>query len=66
MSGTSHDKGLEASGLRERLPQQSSAPRKATSPESAQETVMALNSAEEKAHKSEKDRKTYGRTPDGT
>jgi phosphatidylethanolamine N-methyltransferase len=38
----------------------------ASGTQSAQETVRTLNATEAKADKDEKDRKTYGRTPDGT
>jgi phosphatidylethanolamine N-methyltransferase len=34
--------------------------------QSAQETVRTLNATEAQTDKDEKDRKTYGRTPDGT
>jgi hypothetical protein len=34
--------------------------------QSAQDTVRTLNASEAQADKAEKDRKTYGRTPDGT
>ncbi|KAK5002125.1 phosphatidylethanolamine N-methyltransferase [Elasticomyces elasticus] len=66
MSADSYDAGLETSGLRERFPKKSSIPQKAKSSETAQETVMVLNTAEEKVNKSEKDETTHGRTPDGT
>lgn len=58
--------GVDASGLRERLPQKPEAPIKASSPETAQDAVRKLNDDEQKENKEEKDRKTYGRTPDGT
>ena len=55
-----------ANGLRERLPAQdptSDVPQKS---ETAQEAVRALNEQESNDDKDEKDKKTYGRTPDGT
>jgi hypothetical protein len=49
-------------GLRKR-----NAPLQANSPEEARQTVLELNALEEKKDtKSEKDKKTFGRTPDGT
>lgn len=66
MSGLDHQAGVDASGLRERLPQKPEAPIKASSPETAQDAVRKLNDDEQKENKEEKDRKTYGRTPDGT
>ena len=56
--------GLDASGLRERLPQKPDEPMKALSVDTAQDAVLQLNKQEE--HKTEKEKKTYGRTPDGT
>ncbi|KAI9705575.1 MAG: phosphatidylethanolamine N-methyltransferase [Candelina mexicana] len=47
-------------GLRERLPHQ------ASSIEDAKSTVQSLNAAEEEDCKDEKEKKTFGRTPDGT
>ena len=58
--------GIDASGLRERLPQNPDTPQKAESAETAQEAVKQLNEQESKEGKDEKDKKTYGRTPDGT
>jgi len=66
MSGTNETTGIDASGLRERLPQKPDAPQKAESVETAQDAVKALNEQEAKQDKDEKDKKTYGRTPDGT
>ena len=55
---------MDASGLRERLPQQPDAPQKASSVETAQDAVKQLNAQEQ--DKDEKEQRTYGRTPDGT
>jgi phosphatidylethanolamine N-methyltransferase len=66
MTDAAQSLGVDASGLRERLTQQSDAPQKASSSETAHETVRALNEQEAKGDKDEKDRKTFGRTPDGT
>ncbi|KAB8627247.1 hypothetical protein FH972_026080 [Carpinus fangiana] len=52
--------------LRQRLPQQPAQSQRAPSPDTAKKTVMDLNAAEGNTGKDEKDRKTYGRTPDGT
>lgn len=41
-------------------------PQKAQSVDTAQEAVHALNAQEAAQNKKEKDKKTYGRTPDGT
>lgn len=64
MSEASGTAGVDASGLRERLPQQPDAPQKASSVETAQDAVRQLNQQE--AGKDEKEQRTYGRTPDGT
>ncbi|TKA83150.1 Phosphatidylethanolamine N-methyltransferase [Friedmanniomyces simplex] len=66
MSATNDTPGVDASGLRERLPQQPDAPQKAESVETAQEAVRALNDNEAKEGKDEKDKRTFGRTLDGT
>lgn len=57
--------GVDASGLRERLLSKPDAPQQASSSESAHEAVKALNQQEASNGKEEKDKKTYGRTPDG-
>ena len=66
MSETNGSTGIDASGLRERLPQKPDAPQKAESVETAQDAVKSLNEQEANLDKDEKDKKTYGRTPDGT
>lgn len=58
--------GLDASGLRERLAPKPDSPHQPLSAETASDTVKALNREEERMGKSEKDKKTYGRTLDGT
>ena len=58
--------GIDASGLRERLPQKPDQPQKAESVETAQKAVHQLNEQEKSADKDEKHKKTFGRTPDGT
>lgn len=60
------DDGLGTGTLRERLPHDPATPQHAQSSETAQATVKALNDEEDKAGKDEKEKKTYGRTPDGT
>lgn len=66
MTDSNDAAGVDANGLRERLPNKPEAPQKAQSVETAQEAVRALNEQEQAGDKDEKDRKTYGRTPDGT
>ena len=66
MNAANEPNGVDASGLRERLPNKPEAPQKALSVETAQEAVRALNEQEQAEGKDEKDRKTYGRTLDGT
>lgn len=50
-----------AEGLRKR-----NAPIHASTQEEARQAVLDLNAAEEKSDKKEQDRKTFGRTPNGT
>ena len=52
---------LDAIGLRERNVKQ-----QASSAGEAKETVQGLNIDEQHSAQSEKDKKTFGRTPDGT
>lgn len=52
---------LDAIGLRERNVKQ-----QASSAGEAKETVQGMNTGEQHAAKPEKDKKTFGRTPDGT
>ena len=66
MSEPNGTPGVDASGLRERLPNKPDAPQKAESVETAQDAVRALNDKEAKEDKDEKDKRTFGRTPDGT
>lgn len=58
--------GQDARGLRERVSQRPEMPLKAQSVDTAQEAVHALNAQEAAQNKKEKDKKTYGRTLDGT
>ena len=51
---------LDSSGLRER-----NTPQHTPSPEIAKETVLGLNAEEFHSNKSSKDKRTFGRTPDG-
>lgn len=53
--------GLSTENLRKR-----NAPIHADTEEDARKTVLELNALEEKEAKDEKDRKTFGRTLDGT
>ena len=66
MSQPNGTPGFDASGLRERLPQRPEAPQKAESVETAQDAVKQLNEQEPKQNKDDKEKKTFGRTPDGT
>ncbi|KAK5133729.1 phosphatidylethanolamine N-methyltransferase [Meristemomyces frigidus] len=66
MSDINRTTGIDASGIRERLPQKPEAPQLAKSIETAHEAVKALNEQEAKQDKDEKEKKTFGRTPDGT
>ena len=66
MSQPNGHPGIDASGLRERLPQNPDTPQKAESVETAQKAVHELNEQEKKDDKEEKQKKTFGRTPDGT
>ncbi|KAI9821655.1 MAG: phosphatidylethanolamine N-methyltransferase [Pycnora praestabilis] len=54
------DTGSGVDGLRERLPKQ------VRTAKDAKERVQALNADEENAPKADREKKTYGRTPDGT
>ncbi|KIW01970.1 uncharacterized protein PV09_06806 [Verruconis gallopava] len=56
--------GLDESQLRERLTCHPEAPQLAKSTQVAERTVQALNDEQEKD--AEKEKRTYGRTPDGT
>lgn len=64
--GDGRTTGIDAGSLRERLPQKPETPQKAESVETAQDAVRQLNAEESKKSVNEKDRKTFGRTPDGT
>ncbi|TID25670.1 phosphatidylethanolamine N-methyltransferase [Venturia nashicola] len=57
--------GPDASQLRERLPQNAPKSQQPTSPEAARQAVVELNAAEAKREDG-KEKRTYGRTPDGT
>ncbi|MCJ1314156.1 phosphatidylethanolamine N-methyltransferase [Agyrium rufum] len=52
---------MDSTGLRER-----NTPQKAPTAELAKETVQELNAEEGNSQKKEKDKRTFGRTPDGT
>lgn len=55
------EKLVDSEGLRQR-----NIPVQASSKEQARQTVLQLNALEEKTDKNEADKKTFGRTPDGT
>jgi hypothetical protein len=57
--------GPDASQLRERLPQNPSKSHQTASAEAAKQTVAELNAAEAKRQDGQ-EKRTYGRTPDGT
>ena len=58
--------GVNVEGLRERLPHQPEAAVKAENVNTAQDAVKVLNEQQASEEKDEKDKKTFGRTPDGT
>ena len=66
MSSTGiHDPAPASAGeLRDRLPQKPEQPQQASTTDEAQKTVKGLNDQE--STKLDKDKRTYGRTPDGT
>lgn len=66
MSVPSTDAADQSDGLRERLTREPEISRQAVSAEAASKKVMELNSAEEEADKGGREKRTYGRTPDGT
>lgn len=68
MSKQSASTDVDAGGLRERLPQTPEAPGNASSQDEAQDAVRALDEHEVKrdGNEKEKEKRTYGRTPDGT
>ena len=66
MSSGTAGLGVNVEGLRERLPHQPGAPVKAENVDAAQDTVKVLNEQQASEEKDEKDKKTFGRTPDGT
>jgi phosphatidylethanolamine N-methyltransferase len=64
----SDESGSNASKLRERLPQNPEKPQKAVSIDTAKNVVSELNNAAAKddTNGKTKEKRTYGRTPDGT
>ena len=56
----------DASGLRERISQHPSNPQQASDADVAKKTVVVLNDAEERKKTDEQEKRTFGRTPDGT
>lgn len=52
---------MDAEGLRQR-----NVPIQATSSDEARKTVLQLNALEDETSKTDSDKKTFGRTPDGT
>lgn len=65
MSGFERERYVEGSELRGGAPHSTVTPQKRESSADAREKVLELNSAEDMNGKDEKDRRTYGRTPDG-
>ena len=61
MSGQGLSLGMDTEGLRER-----NKPVRTNTAEDARKAVLELNAVEERANKNEDDKKTFGRTPDGT
>jgi hypothetical protein len=68
MSGSSpaQDATIGPQELRQRITQDPSIPRRAEDEGAAQEAVSRLNEAESTKQKPEGEKKTFGRTPDGT
>ena len=60
MSGLTGKAAVKADDLRER-----NIPIQASNGEEARSAVLHLNALEENAEKTEKDKKTFGRTPEG-
>lgn len=60
MSGLTGKAALDAEGVRER-----NVSLQTKNADEARRAVLHLNALEEKADKKEKDKKTYGRTPEG-
>lgn len=60
MAGITPTRALDATHLRER-----NVPQQAKNDQEARQAVLQLNAEEEKGEKIERDKKTYGRTPDG-
>ena len=52
--------------LRHRLPQQPAKPQQARTVDEARKAVVELNAAEDSADKDESEKRTFGRTADGT
>jgi hypothetical protein len=66
MSSANDGLGVNVEGLRERIPHQAEAPVKTEDTHVASDSVKELNAKEAGEQKDEKDKKTFGRTPDGT
>lgn len=66
MSTADADDSLERSELRERHRSTSSTSQARYASADARRKVLELNQAEEDSNKDEKDKRTYGRTPNGT
>lgn len=64
MSSSSFHDAVSSAQVRERLPQNPEQPQQVASTEEARKAVRQLNDQE--ASKNDKDKRTYGRTPDGT
>lgn len=67
MADTSDPSGPDASELRQRLTTNADTPQRGLTEETAESVVRKLNQERDaRGVKDEKDRRTYGRTPDGT
>ena len=66
MASQSTSSGIDSASVRERLPQKPDVPQKTKDANAAHEVVKALNEREQNADKEEREKKTFGRTPDGT
>ena len=61
-----HNGSIDKNELRHRLPQDPGQPQHAPSAHQAQEAVHDMNVAEDESKKDDTEKRTYGRTLDGT
>ena len=63
---TGNGNAVASSELRKRLPERPEKPQQAKNADEARQVVVDLNTAEEKADKEDSEKRTFGRTADGT